>query len=418
MRKSVVLFLFFVLACGSGGDRPCDPACDEYRDECTALCQSLNTTNLENCGDSPNCLSKSASILVDCLGNCVAAHASCCKTGELDPWQPDRDTLWPDNLYQGEIVFQDTLAPDYVTDNKPISYDTDYHQGEGVVVLDAYVNPDQIVDGVCIPDCVNDDGSEKECGLDGCGSLCGYCPMTMECNPQTNTCAPQCTPDCDGKSCGFDGCYSDCPPGCEPDFACTPLGTCVPDCQPKCEGKECGSDECGGSCGSCPANEVCNYELGSCDPHPCFGVDLEKGECQDDVLIQCIGDQLEQTDCQALGEDYYCGFNTNLQVFECQQGCVPQCTFEDGTAKQCGYDGCLGICGTCTEGWTCEAGLCYAQEGADCGSVTETGMCNGNLLYYCHNGMIMITDCAENGFECAFDTSVTPWKYQCVAGSL
>ncbi|MGC4113278.1 MAG: hypothetical protein QM765_01090 [Myxococcales bacterium] len=40
-------------------------------------------------------------------------------------------------------------------------------------------------------------------------------------------------------------------------------------------------------------------------------------------------------------------------TFTCQASCVPNCL-----NRQCGDDGCGGICGSCRTGQTCELGLC------------------------------------------------------------
>lgn len=58
-------------------------------------------------------------------------------------------------------------------------------------------------DGMCCaPDCWG-----KECGIDGCGGLCGYCegPQSVCMDGQC-----ECVPDCDEKNCGDDGCGGSC----------------------------------------------------------------------------------------------------------------------------------------------------------------------------------------------------------------
>jgi|GEM_PF-2778715 len=103
----------------------------------------------------------------------------------------------------------------------------------------------------CIPSCTG-----KECGDDGCGSVCGYCPSDKVC--QNGVCVPVCQRNCDGKQCGPDGCGGICGE-CPPQFACNEQGLCVkPPCIPDCKNKECGSDLCGGSCGVCQPPKVCS----------------------------------------------------------------------------------------------------------------------------------------------------------------
>jgi hypothetical protein len=75
-------------------------------------------------------------------------------------------------------------------------------------------------------------------------------------------------------------------------------------------------------------------------------------------------------------------------VQQCQQcggcgGCIPSCTGSDGQWRECGDDGCGGQCGTCPDGWQCNAlyqcqpGSRTCQQGIDC-----VLSCNGPL-YSC-----------------------------------
>ena len=69
--------------------------------------------------------------------------------------------------------------------------------------------------------CCATDCADSQCGDDGCGSVCGECPMGWE---------------CDSKKCK---------------------------CIAACQNKECGPDNCGGSCGNCPSLEICGID-GNC----------------------------------------------------------------------------------------------------------------------------------------------------------
>jgi len=105
-------------------------------------------------------------------------------------------------------------------------------------------------DCICTPKCLG-----KECGDDGCGGLCGICPMGSECLI-SGTCS--CVPNCEAKVCGDDGCGSSCGYCLLPDVCLD--GGCV--CIPDCTGKTCGDDGCGGSCGPCPPLHQCDQ--GTC----------------------------------------------------------------------------------------------------------------------------------------------------------
>jgi len=98
-------------------------------------------------------------------------------------------------------------------------------------------------ESTCTPDC-----SHKECGDDGCGGSCGSCQVGEVCDTDSNfwTCASAegqnpdgggsaeggsegvtCSPDCTNKLCGDDGCGGLCGV-CPANFTCSPGGTCAP----------------------------------------------------------------------------------------------------------------------------------------------------------------------------------------------
>jgi len=313
--------------------------------------------------------------------------------------------------YVFELVVQD-VADGVGEDQAPADPDAEV-LSSGDVDAETPVGEDvKQDDGACKPQCVFEDDTPKECGPDGCGSICGYCDYEHIC--VEGVCEVYCPPDCDGKECGFDGCYGECPPGCDEGFICGEDQLCYPFCDhdENCKDKDCGPDGCGGSCGDCGLGKLCDDDNGVCIPDPCGTVDKEKGQCSDDnVLLQCIDGQLVETSCPSLGNDFYCKWDGPLQEFVCAEGCVPICIFPDGTPKECGYDGCYGVCGNCAEGWSCDAGACYPEAGASCGWIPESGICIDNKLWFCTNNILYLNDCPSNGMNCVFDTS--NGKYKC-----
>jgi hypothetical protein len=200
-----------------------------------------------------------------------------------------------------------------------------------------YCKKGRCIEDVCEPECQG-----KDCGEDGCGDICGVCadshPDNWECQEDQCVCVPICESQgldcgddgCDGKcgqcqginvvceeglcACAGDACGEMC---CGTNQICTDAVQC---CTPECEGKNCGPDQCGSLCGVCADENVICHE----------------GQCA------CQGFWCGDTCC--LPEEVCLGDDT------C---CLPQCD-----AKDCGDDGCQGVCGNCPEGGICIEGKC------------------------------------------------------------
>ncbi len=159
------------------------------------------------------------------------------------------------------------------------------------------------------------------------------------------------------------------------------------DCKPACKGKQCGDDGCGGSCGGCGANGVC--EKGKCicpSPHePCFGLccdldlvcNVDQGTCCNfscfdkecgKVCGKSCGTCPNNKQCNLEGKcacaKPLCGVVCCQTDEVCIEGvcCKPNCQ-----GKECGPDGCGGLCGECPESTdpcskpTCMTGKCSAK---------------------------------------------------------
>ena len=211
----------------------------------------------------------------------------------------------------------------------------------------------------CTPDC---DG--KECGKDNCGGLCGVCPETIACTDYV--CAGQCENECSppGSRMCVDAGFADCGQydgdGCvewsEVSY-CPGAGVCVEgecECVANCQGKECGFDDCEGSCGTCPAG-------GTCSNYACTDGCVD--ECDTPGLGMCSGDgrvvcgQYDGDECLEWGD-----------VLPCTGPCVDgECGCDaDCSGKQCGGDGCGGVCGECPPGQTCKDYACATDGPTDC----------------------------------------------------
>jgi hypothetical protein len=256
------------------------------------------------------------------------------------------------------------------------------------------------VDAPCVPDC-----NGRLCGPDGCGSLCGFCSHPLVCN-EFGQCVSICQTQCDGKTCGPDGCGGLCGE-CTSELVCGEVDQLChePDCIPDCVGKVCGTDGCGSTCGDCASPKIC--DLGACLLGPC-GTVTAQGECQGNTAVFCENfTKLNETDCSQ-APNHACKYNPNSEKYEClDKGvCQPSC---DG--KLCGDDGCGGICPPgCATGWSCAAGVCQPEPGANCGSITKAGECKGNTLWFCSTGKLNSLDCTQTGEKCKWDQSVLAFE--------
>jgi len=103
------------------------------------------------------------------------------------------------------------------------------------------------------------------CGDDTCDpdETCTSCPDDCGCvDPDVCFLDDCCTPGCAGKDCGDNGCGSVCGT-CVLPKTCNAQGKC--ECVPACAGKDCGDNGCGSVCGTCVLPKTCNAQ-GKCVP--------------------------------------------------------------------------------------------------------------------------------------------------------
>lgn len=314
--------------------------------------------------------------------------------------------------------------------------------------------------GVCV-ECLED----KDC------KNSFYClKATHECKKQnclvgTKTCVENTVMICNHNGSGWD-ILKECKQG----QMCS-NGVCVDGCKPNCAGKQCGSDGCGGVCGVCQGDEVClngkceslmpcswaanqcmmqcnggfddcvkecSGQLGqvekvefmdfiSCIKKNCIGSGaglflclsqaIESKMCKKEVdaCLKCIPN-CSGKECGPNGCGGICGVckgSSQCVNFKCLEQCVPDCK-----DKECGEDGCGGVCGVCLNGSYCKDGKCIGGQGSmDC----KQGL---QCMSACFGDEVCMNKCyyqmTEDGqakikalFECykEYCDNVPQWEY-------
>lgn len=252
--------------------------------------------------------------------------------------------------------------------------------------------------GICLEPGCGDICIPGVCGEDFQGCNCGDCEWGQKCNQVTNTCEPDCDVLCQPpKECGqVDGTDCDCG-GCDDGLACTtdtcPDSTCHHDLQ----NNYCKiAGDCVGSgfenpqepCWKCkPAQAKYDWtELE--DGAPCgSGKKCYQGACCF-FATNCFGKECGPDGCGGV-----CGTCDGPQDECVVDQCVCQPACQD---KNCGSDGCGGTCGACGQNEECGDGVCYCQGG----SVACDGSCCESEDV-CYQDSCCSPDCA--GKECGTD---------------
>ena len=267
---------------------------------------------------------------------------------------------------------------------------------------------------------VDEDQPTASCGAGVCKHDSPTCIQgkLAFCNPFEGATLETCDGldnDCDGKT---DETFSPGTPCFVGQGDCTGTGTwaCAPDgngleCSavqipPDCAEKECGADGCGGSCGECDDSLFCTDDW--CDEGVCT-YQVHDGFCMigaqclsagstfaDELCIACIP-ETSRHDWSTLSNGTPCGDGGKCNSGKC---CMPDCT-----GKECGWDGCTGLCGPCQLQWCvtpkCVAGICQA-DGYEPGTCFIDGKCRQEGEFAGENPCRV----------CAPDSSLSSWTFR------
>lgn len=147
----------------------------------------------------------------------------------------------------------------------------------------------------------------------------------------------------------------------------TGVSTEIP-CVPDCSAKQCGDDGCGTSCGSCAAYYFCDKGLCQRERislnYTAYAGGYIVGSIYQTVRYGESGSEVIATPSSSRYEflnwdDDYVGshrIDTNVQddiYVSAHFKCIPDCL-----GKECGDDGCGGVCGPCSGNTRCSANIC------------------------------------------------------------
>jgi hypothetical protein len=220
------------------------------------------------------------------------------------------------------------------------------------------------------------------CLLAYCAPVLAACEIDADCQPgemcQDGDCV--CKPACTDKECGPDGCGGVCGNGQVGSMGCPPgkpncnsmSFICEGDCTPECTGKECGSDGCGGSCGLCPC-DTCDPGAVDCKGDTCTVPSTCDCVCIFDCFEECpAGDQGCLQDCVAAatidGQLRYTNLNNCLLeagYYDCpddDEACL------DVAADQCSdqYYECFAGDDECLDMYVCIISCPSGADGEAC----------------------------------------------------
>jgi hypothetical protein len=195
--------------------------------------------------------------------------------------------------------------------------------------------------------------------------------------------------DYDGSiDCLDDDCW--CDSGCGLQDA----GCCLGSSSVLCDGAgvvatDCATADGGATCGW--LEDESGYGCGGTGSDPSGTLPLT---CPGGCLPNCHNKQCGGNGCGGLCG--LCSPGANCVAGICTE-CVPECA-----GKECGSDGCGGSCGACQDGAKCFGSTCVQGP---CYGITYEGCCDGQLLSYCDSGNVKLQDCGDGRQSCGWNAA-------------
>ena len=237
-------------------------------------------------------------------------------------------------------------------------------------------------DDICDKSCENNDTCPIDCKACGDG--------TCSAGESPKSCKVDCCGACgDGKCKGYD---------CGESFE-----TCPVDCGTACGNKVCEKGESPVSC-----TEDCKWSV--CGNGTCEASDGGPSLCPQDCAAACGDGKCAKgedfvacpIDCGYCG-DGYCSLQGGESIEKCPDDCKAACV-PDCEGKECGSDGCGGVCGNCVSlAPVCNLGVCCAPQcnGANCGADGCGGVCGTCVApQLCQQGQCGCADPWKTGAAC------------------
>jgi len=277
---------------------------------------------------------------------------------------------------------------------------------------------DQCKEGLCVhiklplccdsnADCEDDDPcTNNVCNNNTCSAsiIANCCKSAAQCDDNDS-----CTVDtCNNGQCTHEGSCCDANSDCGDSDPCTvdacangicyhsTLESCCTSATDCIDATPCTTDACiGNACqhfqkaGCCIADEDCSPLPAACVVAICTA-----GQCGDESIENCCENDLDCDDNNPCTTEV-------CYTSQCLYQNVNDCCEPDCASKQCGDDGCGGSCGSCEDDQICSTGgLCTEFDPEPCASMSPWGECDGTLVSWCAEGLLLYHDCAPMDMTC------------------